>query len=84
MRKTIITMAGVLALAAAGPAFAQGRGGGMGGGGGGGMGGGPGGGMGAGPPISPPGHGDRGDRGPRTDDRPGPREESETAGAGKD
>ena len=60
MRKTLITVATVIALAAS-PALAQGRGGGGGGGpggAGGGMGGGaggPGGAMGAGPPIAPPG-----------------------------
>ena len=60
MRKTIIALATVLALAAT-PAFAQGRSGGAGGGGMGG--GGMGGGMGAGPPISPPGRSDMGDHG---------------------
>lgn len=65
MRKTFITLATVLALAAS-PALAQGRGGGHGGGnGGGGMGGG----MGAGPPISPPGRSDMGDRGASTSAR---------------
>ena len=55
MRKTIITVATGLALAAT-PALGQGRGGGGGhGGGAGGGAGGPGGGMGAGPPIAPPG-----------------------------
>lgn len=58
MRKTLITIATVAALAAT-PALAQGRSGGAHGGGGGGMGGG----MGAGPPISPPGHGTFGDHG---------------------
>lgn len=57
MRKTIIALATIAALAAS-PALAQGRSGGGGGGNaGGGMGGGGfGGGMGAGPSISPPGH----------------------------
>ena len=58
MRKALIAIATLSALAAT-PALAQGRSGGGGGGGnsGGGMGGGGfGGGMGAGPPISPPGH----------------------------
>lgn len=62
MRKTFITLATVLALAAS-PALAQGRGGGGGGGHGGGGGGGMGGGMGAGPPISPPGQSTMGDHG---------------------
>lgn len=64
MRKTFITLATVLALAAS-PALAQGRGG----GGGGGNAGGGGGGMGAGPPISPPGRSDMGDRGASTSAR---------------
>ena len=55
MRKTMIAIAALAALAAT-PARAQGRSGGAGGGG-------MGGGMGAGPPISPPGRMDMGDRG---------------------
>lgn len=55
MRKTLVTILTLTALAAT-PALAQGRGGGPGGGG-------MGGGMGAGPPMSPPGRTDMGDRG---------------------
>ena len=61
MRKALIAVATIAALAAT-PALAQGRSGGGGGNAGGGMGGG----MGAGPPISSPGRTEMGDRGAST------------------